>query len=336
MKTNNDKSGLIAKWISGNASSEEHKELTDWQNNSEENKKTVARYKKIWEQGCEHISSEQIKTDQHKIQKAINRNLVLRLEKAKRVMLQFKVAALLAFPVALALGWLIWSNSNSTNQSAQLYEVRAPKGHVAKCFLPDGSEVWINSESTLKYDASRFNTSQREVSVEGEAFFNVTKNKSLPFSVKNKLASIVVTGTQFNVKAYANSKQFETVLEEGSIELKIAGYRAKTLKVKPGERVVFNAQKRTLNVKRVDVELYSSWRKGQILFKDATLNELITELERIYDLKIHLEDDHLKTFRFRGMFGYNNNIIDALEKIKKTAGLDYYIMNKEVWLRAVE
>ena len=87
-----------------------------------------------------------------------------------------------------------------------------------------------------------------------------------------------------------------------------------------------------LVINKVYTEIYSCWRNSEIIFKDATLNDLIKELERIYDIQFRLSDPDLGKFRFRGMFGYNNNLIDALEKIKKTTDIDYRIENKEVLL----
>ena len=104
------------------------------------------------------------------------------------------------------------------------------------------------------------------------------------------------------------------------------------VKLNPGERAVYDTSEKKIAVSEVDPEMFSSWRNGEIIFKDATLNDLIKELERIYDIHFHLKEPELGEFRFRGMFSYNNNLIEALEKIKKTAGIDYYVENKEVWL----
>ena len=76
-------------------------------------------------------------------------------------------------------------------------------------------------------------------------------------------------------------------------------------------------------IEKAEADFYTSWRNGEILFKDATLNDLVKELERIYDIKFYLKDPSLGEFRFRGMFSYNNNLIEALEKIKRTAGINY-------------
>lgn len=324
---------LMGKCISGNATADEMAQLESWKKASPENQKTFSQTQKAWKNSSARISAQNIQNDKVAVHREMARSLSLQVQRLKRNSMIFKMAAILALPIALAISWTIFQNVNTQNQPAQFCEVSAPKGHVSKCILPDGSEVWVNTNSTISYNSTGFNKEFREVTIEGEAYFKVAHNKSIPFKVKNQLASVVVTGTQFNVKSYPESKLFETVLAEGSVELHLDSEKSQVVNLTPGERAVFNADKRKVNVEMVDAKMYSSWRNGEIIFKDATLNDLINELERIYDIRFHLEDKSLGSYRFRGMFSYDNNLIDALEKMKKTAGLDYYIENKEVWLR---
>ena len=102
-----------------------------------------------------------------------------------------------------------------------------------------------------------------------------------------------------------------------------------------GDRAIYQENVKGISIEKTEAELYTSWRNGEILFKDATLNDLIKELERIYDIQFYLKDQKLGEFRFRGMFSYNNNLIEALEKIKRTANIDYFIEHKEVRLYKV-
>ncbi len=147
----------------------------------------------------------------------------------------------------------------------------------------------------------------------------VAKNKKKPFYIRTSLADVKVTGTSFNVKAFSDSGLFETVLSEGSIELEFNGeHENQQVKLKPGERAVFDADRKKLSVQNVDARIYSAWRNGEIIFQDAVLSDLIKELERIYDVKFKLSDPSLGSYRFRGTFSYDNNLIDALEKFKES------------------
>ncbi len=325
---------LIGKCISGNATSEEISSLKVWKAASPENLKTYNTTVNAWRKSKNWLPNSQVQTDKATLQQEMNKRLSLQVYKLRRNSQLFKIAAVLAFPIALALSWFVFQNINNEQQQAQFCEISAPKGHVSKCILPDGSEVWINTNSSISYNTTTFNKTNREIEVSGEAFFKVSKDKRKPFVVKNSLADIVVTGTEFNVKSYPGFDIFETVLAEGNIELHLKSTQQQIIELAPGEHAVFNSNKKEVKINKVDPDIYSSWRNGEILFKDATLKDLIVELERIYDIRFHLDEEDLGKYRFRGMFSYNNNLIDALEKIKKTAGMDYYIENKEVWIRS--
>ncbi|MFW5755241.1 MAG: FecR family protein [Tangfeifania sp.] len=325
---------LIAKTISGNATSQEIKELEDWKNESSTNDQLIQKSRKVWHKTTSHLSDNEINSDKSGLSHSYNRYLLEQIQRIRRKTFIYKLAAILAFPVALAIGWY-FSDAPVNFQYApvQLAQVTSPKGHVSKCVLPDGTQVWINTGSTITYDAARFNKNFREIKLEGEAYFEVTSNKETPFRVNTPMAHINVTGTAFNVTAYPGDTNFETVLAEGSVNLEFKSGVGKNVAMKPGQRVIYNQKTAELDIHEVDASIFTSWRNGELLFKDATLNDLIYELERIYDIKFHLQPTDLGEFRFRGMFSYNNNLIEALEKIKRTSGIDYYIENKEVWLK---
>jgi len=325
---------LIAKTISGNATSKEIQELEEWKKQSEANKQLVQKSRKIWDKTSSHISKHEINSDKSGLSQSYNRYLSEQIQSIRRKTFIYKLAAILTFPIALAIGWYLSDAPvNLKDAPVQLAQVTSPKGHVSKMILPDGTQVWINTGSTITYDVNRFNKKFREVNLEGEAYFEVTSNKEKPFRVNTPVADINVTGTAFNVTAYPGDDIFETVLAEGSVDLQFKTDANKNIAIEPGQRVIYNRQNEEMDVREVDAAMFTSWRNGELLFKDATLNDLITELERIYDIEFHLQPADLGEFRFRGMFSYNNNLIEALEKIKRTSGIDYYIENKEVWLR---
>ncbi len=326
---------LCARYLSGNMSLEEQEEFKAWLNASPENKNIFQKSKKIWEHSKNRISSEEVKYDKIRVLQRIHFNQSLILRESRRRVFIYKMVAILAIPVTFALSWY-FMNSQQIDQAApsdMFCEVTAPKGHVAKCILPDGSEVWVNTGSTISYNTGSFNNETREIKLSGEAYFEVTKNVEKPFKVKTSLANILVTGTSFNVKSYPDRDMFETVLAEGGINMELNNANQQVISIVPGERAVYEAGKKNIVIEKVEADFFTAWRNGELLFKDATLNDLVHELERIYDINFHLQDEKLGEFRFRGMFSYNNNLIDALEKIKRTAKIDYYIENKEVWLR---
>jgi len=331
--TNDNFDILIGKVLSGNATSEEIAQLEIWKSKSVEILNIYVKSQKVWENSKSRISDENLNKDKQEVEDGIKLDLTRKIRKIQRQSMLYKIAAMLAFPLALAVSFYYFSSrTKSVNQVQQICEIISPKGHISKCILPDGTEVWVNTGSSITYDASTFNHKTREIQLSGEAYFNVSKNIKKHFIVNTALASINVTGTSFNVKSYPESGMFETVLSEGSIEMKLNSSAHQTVQLVPGERAIFNLNKKGISIEKVDSEIFSAWRNGEILFKDATLNDLLKELERIYDIRFQMMDKQLGEFRFRGMFSYNNNLIDALEKIKRTSGIGYYIENKEVWL----
>ncbi|SHF84236.1 FecR family protein [Mariniphaga anaerophila] len=325
---------LISKAISGNATPEEMHELEQWRSAADSNRVLYERTKKAWDRSEGYLSEEQLNQDKFQLTAEYSNYLSGKIKRISRQSFIYKIAAVLAFPVALGIGWHLFNGGEKQLQlSEQFCEISSPKGHVSKCILPDGTEVWINTGSSVVYNTASFNRGIREVELEGEAYFEVTSNKENPFVVVTSHANVKVTGTSFNVVAYSDSQEFETVLAEGNIELQFNAGNRESLDIKPGQRAVYYPANNDLKIQQVEADMFTSWRNGELLFKDATLNDLVKELERIYDIKFHLKPQTLGNFRFRGMFSYNNNLIEALEKIKKTSGIDYYIENKEVWLR---
>lgn len=325
---------LIGKTISGNAIPEEIQELEKWKSTADEIRRQFEKSKMTWEKGDNFISDTALQQDKSKLETEYNKYLSAKIKKILRQSFIYKIAAVLAFPVALALGWLLFGELEKPVQFAeQFYEISSPKGYVSKVKLPDGTEVWINTNSTIVYDAASFNTNNREIQLKGEAYFEVASNQKIPFTVNTPHANVTVTGTAFNVNAYPTSRLFETVLVEGKITLQLKSGSKESLHVEPNQRVVFNSINKKLDIQQVEAEIFTAWRNGEIIFKDATLADLVKELERIYDIEFHMQPAILGQLRFRGMFTYNNNLIEALEKIKRTSKVDYYIQNKEVWLK---
>ncbi|QGY43485.1 DUF4974 domain-containing protein [Maribellus comscasis] len=331
-KSNHHPDVLISKFLSGNLSPEEKIEFEAWLNASSDNKRTFQQSKKAWEISKNKLSPEDFERDKTKVLNTAQKQQSTQILRIRRQLILFKVAAILAIPVTFALSWYFMNKSGQLASDNLVTKVTAPKGHVAKCFLPDGTEVWVNTGSTLSYDTDLFNKKKREIHLSGEAYFEVVKNKTKPFCVKTPLANIKVTGTSFNVKAYPEEEIFEAVLAEGSIEMVLNNSSEQKINLVPGERAVFKKNVKGILIEKIEADFFTSWRNGEILFKDATLNDLVKELERIYDIQFYLKDPNLGEFRFRGMFSYNNNLIEALEKIKRTANIDYYIEHKEVWL----
>ena len=321
---------LIANYLSGEASQAERDELNRWIGESPANKRIFEETQQIWAKSQTYFSAPEISSDREKIKDQIIQQLSKPTKAVSLSTWIYRVAAILALPVMLGIGWYLGSAEISSE--TQMSEVTAPKGQISKCVLADGTEVWLNAGSTLKYDAA-LKGNLREVNLDGEAYFKVSKNKHKPFVVSTEHARIKVLGTIFNLKAYSGENKVETTLEEGSVEFSMNDSATKPLELKPGEQVVYNISEKKITVGKVETYLHTAWTDGKFVFKDADLKTIVAELERLYDVRIHLDNDSLLNLHFRGMFEYEQNIFSALEALERTTSMKYRMKGRDIWLQ---
>lgn len=321
---------LIANCLSSEANQTEKDELNSWIGESPSNKKLFEENQRIWENSHSYFSVSEISSDREKIKDQIIQQLSKSTKTVNLSTWIYRVAAILALPVMLGIGWYLGSAEISSE--TQICEVTAPKGQISKCVLADGTEVWLNAGSTIKY-SSTFNGKTREVNLDGEAYFRVSKNKHKPFVVSTEHAQIKVLGTIFNLKAYSGENKVETTLEEGSVEFSLNGSAAKPVEMKPGEQVVYNIAEKKMTLGKVETYLHTAWKDGKFVFKDADLQAIIQELEKLYDVRIHLKNDSLLKLHFRGMFEYEQNIFSALETLERTTNIKYRMTGRDIWLQ---
>lgn len=320
----------IAAFLSGNSTPSEIEVLDQWKNLSEGNQKIFEEALKVWENCPEPLAIAKIEHDKLVVKRAI---IIQAAEQQKRDRVLFnvmRIAAILIGPVMLAIGWYIGSNHTST-KSLTWNSVTAPRKHIAICNMSDGTEVWLNAGSTLSYPTTDL-SDKREVKLSGEGYFKVFKNAKKPFFVITPNATVKVLGTSFNMKAYPEERLITTTLEEGSIELSAPKAGNSSLKLQPGEQAVYNLTEGKISISQVDANRYSAWRSEKFLFRDADLKTIITELERLYDIRIHITNPALEKLRFRGMFSYDQDLLDAFETLRRSVKLNYTIKDREVWL----
>jgi len=327
-QTDNDE--LIASFLSGNSHPSESEAFQQWQNRSAENKKTIDDSAKVWANCPPLLTQDIIDQDKLLVQGQIIAQSTIQLKRDRVIMRFLRVAAILIGPVMLAIGWYIGS-SDSSPKEVTWNTVTAPKKHIAACTLADGTEVWLNAGSTLSYP-SNDPSDKREVKLSGEGYFKVTKNAKKPFFVITNQAMVKVLGTLFNMKAYPGEDHIVTTLEEGSIELLTQNPGTTPLLLRPGEQAIYNTSNGKTEINIVDASRFSAWRSDKFIFKDADLMTIITELERLYDIKIYINNPRLEKLHFRGMFSYDQDLLDAFETLRRSVKLNYTIKGREVWL----
>ena len=200
--------------------------------------------------------------------------------------------------------------------SLRYNEVIVPKGGEYQLVLSDGTLVYLNSMTKVRFP-ERFSEKCREVEVCGEAFFEVAKDKHVPFIVKTGAYEITVLGTKFNVTAYADEHVITTTLVEGvvSISGKCIG-AARTLW--PNEQLVLDQTSGGVGVRKVDVNYYTAWKDGYFIFRYSTLREVMQQLSRWYDFEYEVPDMLLDKYHFSGEFKRFDNLDRVLEIIRST------------------
>ena len=165
--------------------------------------------------------------------------------------------------------------------------VIADNGQLVRIILPDSSVVWLNSGTKITYN-NNFAVSNREINLNGQAFFQVTKNKEIPLRVFCKNLEVRVFGTRFDVRAYPEDQNISVVLESGKVEIFNSKVKSFHYKLNPGEMAQFDKLSEKLALKKVNVEKFTSWKDGILIFMDDPMTEVIHKLQRRYNIDIEV------------------------------------------------
>lgn len=203
----------------------------------------------------------------------------------------------------------------------QYNTINVPRGSDFKLVLSDSTIVWLNAESSITYPI-QFAGNIRKVSITGEAYFDVTPNKSKPFVVYSGNTKVKVLGTEFNINAYKGDAGIFTTLIEGSVAVD-NGF-GKQAVIKPNEQAITNSSAH-LEVRKVDVTIELDWRNGMFDFEDEKLEDILEELARWYDFKIFYESEDLKSYKFTGGIDRYKDMNQLLQLFEMTQSVNFYL-----------
>lgn len=201
----------------------------------------------------------------------------------------------------------------SDKASSALIQIIIPYGKHSEITLADGTHIWLNSGSQLSYP-SKFKAGSREVYLSGEAFFDVKANPDQPFYVITRDIRIKVLGTSFNVSSYPEDQTVQTVLIKGRVTAGKNKLFTGMVDLVPGERLTYDKNNANLSKDKVDVQLYSSWIDGYLVFKNVPITFVYTKLKRFYNQDILVEEG-LEKITFSGKLDLSGNLKDVLENI---------------------
>jgi transmembrane sensor len=363
---------LIARKLAGETTAEELQELEQYLRNHPQDQyfsELLYSYWNAQKQTDDTIDdghfNEILKLAGEQIADAVDDSRLFEMDlrdiKKRRTLRLFKRAAVAAAFIGISFYgvYLYFDQKKQNTELASVNkEVVVKRGSKSHFLLPDGTQIWLNADSKLLYN-QKFNGTTREVELEGEAYFDVVKDKTRPFIIHTKAMDIKVLGTVFNIKAYAEDKTTEASLIRGSIEASFKDRPDEKIILKPQEKIVFTndgriagEQKINTTDKNIDVpdapiitvtkikyELNkkdsllaeTGWMKNTLVFRSEPFEDLALRLERWYNVKIRFENESIKQLKLTGTFE-KESLQEVMEYLSATAGFSYKINKDEIMI----
>ncbi len=300
--------------------------LTDWRSLSEERKAAIYLEYEITPQDVEVLLKLWLGLDfckfehphtvvgealEETIWKIAERKRTIRTSPVRRLYEQFaRVAAVLIIPILLYTAYIQFFEKNHTQTSitSQLVTVSSQAGTITNLELPDGSKVCLNAGSSISYP-NFFDDAKREVSLTGEAYFNVVKNKKVPMIISAGNVNLKVYGTSFNVNAFPTEESVKVTLVEGSISMSSPFGKLKDKEeffIEPGQTITYISDSKKLTIENEDTYLYTAWKDGILLFRDNTFASVLKQLSLKYNVDIELKDQSLASIPMDATFKDEN------------------------------
>ena len=297
---------LLNKYIAGDVLPEEKKEVIRWMRESEEHREQLMQLHRIYNATLWNGNVDSQDTKNAEKKKPVMRYLWASM----------KIAAVVAMLAFIHKEYQDYRLEHSTD----VQTVTVPAGQRASLILADGTTVWLNSNSTLKYPANGFHSKNRKVTLEGEGYFEVAHDEKHPFIVETEKYDIRVLGTTFNVSAYPNSDMFETSLIEG----KVTVYQPDTqheVTLKPHEKV--EAKNGKLYKETFSSDNDFLWRMGIYSCKDEPLETVFKKLEQYYEVKIINKNEEIASRPCTGKFRQKEGIEHVMKVLQKYVKFNY-------------
>lgn len=314
---------LIVKYLLKEAKDEEIQELSRWIDEDKEHLSYFLKMKNLWD-----ITHPAFEPKTIHPQKQLSQLLDTIKEKQKNNRLTIfmrncqRIAAFISIPLLLSTCYLWYLHSEDPINHAR-QELSILHGTRTKTVLPDGSIVWMNGGSTLRYSLS-FEGKWRDVELEGEGYFQVAPDKKRPFIVRTPHLNIEALGTEFNVCSYDTDSLTQVTLVTGSV--RVSSQSGQSL-MKPNEHLVYNHQNRDHQLYLGNPDKWCSWKQGELVFRNELLPDIFKRLGQIYNINFQLDEESKKlichaTFK-------DESLDRILSLLKKTMSVEYQYFSNE-------
>lgn len=291
---------LLQKYIAGNATEAEKQRVTEWIQENPENMREYMAQRKLYDAALWRTAPVAEEKRQEK------KHFSLRgvwMEAAK-------IAAVFAI---VLLGTHYWSGKHQVQENKTLQSIYVPAGQRAELMLADGTKVWLNSRTTLTFPGD-FKGDIRQVKLDGEGYFAVTKNVEQPFIVETNKCNVKVLGTEFNVMAYAADSVWETSLLEGAVEILVPGSNNGGMKLEPNTMASLKGNR--LVKGRMKESDYFLWREGLLCFNDISVRDMIEKLKLYYGVDIVVNNTRILKNHYTGKFRTKDGVEHVLKVLK--------------------
>jgi len=216
-------------------------------------------------------------------------------------------------------------NGKNANSANMFNTIRTPRGGQYEVVLPDGTHAWLNSASSLRYPAS-FSGPRREVTLDGQGYFDVAPNKDHPFVVHTSRTDVNVLGTSFDVMAYADEPETNTTLIAGSV---IVNHAGKKQQLNPGEQAHLDLASESMTVRKPDVEEVIAWVNGKFQFGSSDIRSIMRQISRWYDVEVEYRGD-LSDLHLSGVLSRKDDVSVLLDALQETGDVRFKMENNKI------
>ncbi len=328
---------LFIKYLQGKCTEEEFDQILSWIREGSQSLSGKGIIQEIWEEfEPEAGPVERIKYNRilDKIHHQININqntptsVIKKASTQKRILtILTRVAAILLLPVLSLLLYTNISDHDRYAANSNDLEVEAPAGSRMRLELGDGTKVWLNHGSRLRYPY-RFDGDLRKVFLTGEAYFEVTHNSEIPFIVGTNRLDVKATGTAFNVSAYPDDDAVETTLVEGKVILYARKNNDEIKALTPGECLKFDTQKNSYSVETGNTLKYTSWKDGLLVFKNDKVEDIAKKLARWYNIDVVITEENITDYPFTATFT-DETLPQVLELLSMATPVSYQLASSK-------
>lgn len=322
----NEMDRLITQYVAGTLDKDSFEELKRWSLSSEANRQYVRHRLEVWFSSGTY--SDKTFFDKDKAYELFKQHTAGR-EKRKRYTLSWKTvyrAAIVILILMLPLAY--WGGGEMVKGNFANIVVEAPMGARTKLYLPDGTLVWLNAASRITYSQG-FGVNDRQLALEGEGYFEVTRNEKVPFEIATKEVSLQVLGTKFNFRNYRDDEEVTVNLMEGKVALRNELKEMPRLCLEPDEKMVLNKRTGEMSKLKSNAAHLNDWTNNELFFDEELLKDIAKRLMRSYNVRIEVADSSCNK-RFYGSFKIAGNTIkEVLDEMASTKRMEYRYENEK-------